>query len=394
MKPVPLQFVLATPAALALFISLMLYLVLPDWRWHHASLHSAMEALGGLSAIVMAIVLFQRDRTRSDRTDMALAMGFLSMGVLEELHAIAAPGNGFILLRSLASLCGGLGFALVWLPSSDRASSVHTWVAWGIAVGSAIVGLAILSLPQHLPEMIRNGEFSPTAVAPTSVACILFLAAALWFFFEYQRSRTSDAYLFACLALLFGLAEFMFMYSVLWDARWWFWHVLRLTAYFLVLGYMVSGYRRMVADLKGSLVQTQQAEELVRRGEQCLRQALEDRERIAQDLHDGIIQSLFALGLSLERCGRLVKRDPDEVIKHLGLAVADLNVIIRDLRGYIVGLEPRIADGRELEGALALQLHMMEGSDALRVALHVDPVAAQLVTSEQATHLLYVAGKR
>lgn len=390
-RSVPLQLVLGLSAALTLFASLTLRFLFPQLRWHQEHLHSAMEALGGLLAIVMAIVLFQRNGQQRDRKSEALAIGFLAMGTLEEFHAVSPPGNGFILLRSLASFFGGVGFALVWLAEPHDRWPKKPWLPCGLAAGNIGLGLAILGFPEQVPEMLRNGEFAPTAVAPTSLACLLFLAAAFRFYLDYQHGGKSDAYLFACLALLFGLAELMFTYSLLWDARWWFWHVLRLLAYLLVLAYMVIGYQRMVSDLRTSLAQTREAEESIRQSELHLRRALEDRERIAQDLHDGIIQSLFALGLNLERCQRLVTKAPEEVIRQLGLAVDGLKTVIRDLRGYIVGLEPHVADGCDLEAALALQISLLENSSDLHFTLQIDPEAARRVASEQATHLLYIA---
>ena len=49
---------------------------------------------------------------------------------------------------------------------------------------------------EQIPEMVRNGEFTPTAVAPQSLACVLFLAAMGRFLLDYQRSgRLEDALL-------------------------------------------------------------------------------------------------------------------------------------------------------------------------------------------------------
>ena len=118
---------------------------------------------------------------------------------------------------------------------------------------------------------------------------------------------------------MFALAEVMLTYSMLWDSRWWFWHLIRLAAYLLVLGHVVRGYRRMVADLTVYLERTTRAEETLRRSEQHLRRVLEERERMAQDLHDGIIQSIFALGLNLERCRRLVTQIRKKRSSNLGL---------------------------------------------------------------------------
>lgn len=387
----PLQFVIASAGALTLLVSFALHAFLPMWRGHHAPLHSAIEALGGLCAIMMALVLFQRSCDRPSRQTEALAIGFLAMGVLEEFHAVSTPGNGFIFLRSLASFVGSLGFVLVWLPDRSVGRARLSALPWIIAAGSITIGCLVLLFPDTIPAMIRNGEFSPTAVAPTSLACLFFLAAAYRLFSTYRHSPAADTYLFTCLALMFGLAELMFVYSRVWDGTWWFWHLLRLVAYLLVLGYMIGGYLHTVLDLKTALAQTRRAEESSRRSEQRLRQALEEREHMAQNLHDGIIQSLFALGLALERCQKLAAKDPNEVIRQLGIAIPGLKEVIRELRSYLVGQEPHLMNGRELEAALALEMRTLERSQDLAIDVQIDSEAADLVTHSQATHLVFIA---
>jgi signal transduction histidine kinase len=383
--------VLVVTAALVLFLSLSIHGLAPPSRWHAVSLHAALEAIGGLCAIVTAAVLFQRSRHRSDRPSGALAVGFLAMGILEGFHAVAAPGNAFILLRSLASFFGALGFALVWLPDSVAVDAAKGRLPWIIVVGTVMLGLLIVSLPDRLPDMIRNGDFSPAALAPTSLACLLFLAAGFRCFVTHRRTGELEPYLFACLSLLFGLAELMFTYSRMWDAQWWFWHGLRLLGYFLVLLYLVRGYQHMVLDLQDALIHTREANEAARRSEHDLRRALDDRERMGQDLHDGIIQSLFAIGLGLERCQRLAATEPDEVTKQLGVSVTGVKSVIRDLRTYLGGAEPQIVNGRELEAALGLQLRMLQGSQDVDVSFQVDPAAAERVAPHHATDLLYIA---
>ncbi len=64
---------------------------------------------------------------------------------------------------------------------------------------------------------------------------------------------------------------------------------------------------------------------------------LEDRERIARDLHDTVIQRLFAVGLSLQATQRLV--DDPVVSSRLVTAVDDLDTTVRDIRAAIFELQ-------------------------------------------------------
>ena len=65
---------------------------------------------------------------------------------------------------------------------------------------------------------------------------------------------------------------------------------------------------------------------------------LEDRERIARDLHDTVIQRLFATGLLLQGAHRLTNR-PD-VADRLQQAVDDLDITVRHIRSVIFELQP------------------------------------------------------
>ena len=63
---------------------------------------------------------------------------------------------------------------------------------------------------------------------------------------------------------------------------------------------------------------------------------LQDRERIARDLHDVVIQRLFATGLQLQTAARLANRP--EVAQRITAAVDDLDITIRDIRTAIFEL--------------------------------------------------------
>lgn len=68
---------------------------------------------------------------------------------------------------------------------------------------------------------------------------------------------------------------------------------------------------------------------------------LEERERIGMDLHDGIIQSIYGVGLSLESAFHSVETDPNDAKHRVKQAIDGLNQAIRDLRSYILDLRPR-----------------------------------------------------
>lgn len=102
---------------------------------------------------------------------------------------------------------------------------------------------------------------------------------------------------------------------------------------------------------------------------------LQERERIGQDLHDGIIQALYGVGLFLEDVPELIDTDRVEAEARVDKAIDAIHESIRDIRGFIFGLrgettaEDSLADGLRRLGA-----ELARGSSA-RVTVHtpIDP---------------------
>jgi signal transduction histidine kinase len=101
---------------------------------------------------------------------------------------------------------------------------------------------------------------------------------------------------------------------------------------------------------------------------------LEDRERIAKELHDGVIQALFAVGLGLQGSAMLA-HDPD-LQRRIGGAVEELDRVIGDLRNYIFGLRPGILADRRLDQALRQLAEELEHKAGVVTVVEVDPEAA------------------
>lgn len=79
---------------------------------------------------------------------------------------------------------------------------------------------------------------------------------------------------------------------------------------------------------------------------------LEERDRIGMDLHDGIIQSIYGVGLSLENALHTVDEDADLAKVRIKQSIEGLNQAIRDIRTYILDLRPRQLGNDGLMNAL------------------------------------------
>jgi signal transduction histidine kinase len=107
---------------------------------------------------------------------------------------------------------------------------------------------------------------------------------------------------------------------------------------------------------------------------------VEERERIGKDLHDGIIQSIYAVGLSLEDVPELVEDESGrvEAIARVDRAIDALNLVIADIRSYILRLRPAMGEedpvealarlGEELgmHAVVDLEMDLEGGADQLR----------------------------
>ena len=88
---------------------------------------------------------------------------------------------------------------------------------------------------------------------------------------------------------------------------------------------------------------------------------VEDRERIARDLHDTVIQRLFATGMSLQGTVRLVRNDPAATIERIERAVDDLDLTVKYIRTAIFGLAESQQSGDGLRNRILALAHGAAG---------------------------------
>jgi signal transduction histidine kinase len=114
----------------------------------------------------------------------------------------------------------------------------------------------------------------------------------------------------------------------------------------------------------------------------------EDRERIARELHDTVIQRLFATGLALQATVRLVDRP--EVVKRLASLVEDLDVTVRHIRSTIFELHTARLPGNSARQAVLELCAESSRSMGFEPVVQFDGPIDSLVEDEVATHLLAV----
>jgi signal transduction histidine kinase len=119
---------------------------------------------------------------------------------------------------------------------------------------------------------------------------------------------------------------------------------------------------------------------------------LEERQRIGMDLHDGVIQSIYAVGLTLEYArGQLIDGDSPGADERIQAAMEALNTTIRDIRAYILDLRPRRFDGDDLVEELRRLLAEFKANTLMIVEFNADPAANDALTSEARRALFLIA---
>ena len=135
------------------------------------------------------------------------------------------------------------------------------------------------------------------------------------------------------------------------------------------------------------------AMENARLHEQLQRLAVVDeRERISKDLHDGIIQNMYAVGLSLEDVPELMDDDRTEAAARVERAIDAIHLSIQDIRNFIFGLRPELLEGTSLVGGLAALVEEYRHNTIIDIELLV-PVAVPEPADEVIAHLLAIASE-
>jgi PAS domain S-box-containing protein len=154
----------------------------------------------------------------------------------------------------------------------------------------------------------------------------------------------------------------------------------------------VSPIRNAAGDVVGLLGISKDMSAHRQLEEQARRLALlEDRERIGMELHDGAIQSLYAVGLGLEAVAQVLERGPSLARERLVQARDHVNDIMREIRNYVFDLRPDTFEQHGLVAGIAGLARDIEINTLVDVELDVAEEADRAFTPERTKEIFQVA---
>jgi len=116
-----------------------------------------------------------------------------------------------------------------------------------------------------------------------------------------------------------------------------------------------------------------------------------ERERIGRDLHDGVIQGLYAISLSLEEIEAMAPDQLDEALARVDHAIDGIHKSIADIREFIMGLRPGLAGDDLVHGLAALADELRLSSTTHVETRLVDPVELAHLDPAARGELLHLA---
>jgi signal transduction histidine kinase len=144
-------------------------------------------------------------------------------------------------------------------------------------------------------------------------------------------------------------------------------------------------------NLRAEVAERTRAQAALEKSEAALRRTMEERAQLGRDLHDSVIQSLYAAGMGLSGVRAQLQSDQVEAAARLEQTGAVLNETIHDLRNYINGLEPASIKLHSFGQALASLLEVLRSLRPAETIVTIDEAIAAQLTLAQRVHALQIA---
>jgi signal transduction histidine kinase len=117
---------------------------------------------------------------------------------------------------------------------------------------------------------------------------------------------------------------------------------------------------------------------------------LKERDRFGMDLHDGVIQSIYGIGLMLEEAQNRLETETEGGKDLISQSIEGLRRTIHDIRNYIMDLRPQRFQGRDLREGLAELAREVRAHSFLSVDVQVETEAWPRLLPEQTVEILSI----
>ena len=161
--------------------------------------------------------------------------------------------------------------------------------------------------------------------------------------------------------------------TLIWDQEQEKWLVVRILTMvgIVAAGTLITGWERSRRQ-EAVAAEHHKAEEnleLERKAQRAELAALEERSRIAREIHDGIAQSIYMLSLNLETCVELAEQQPQGLKGRLGNLVNLSKETLLEVRHYIFDLKPYLAGEKGIANMVENQVREFNTVSGVRTTL-------------------------
>ncbi len=162
------------------------------------------------------------------------------------------------------------------------------------------------------------------------------------------------------------------------------------TGDFGVLHQLAERSARQTAELVQEREERQRAEADAHLKQILLNRALQEKVDMGRDLHDGLIQSLYATGLTIQAGRKALDNDPTAARQQIDTALQTLNAAIREVRAYISGLGSEQLRQRSFGDSVRAIVDSLSAVREVACDIRIDEDAAHQLAPDQVTDLLQI----